>query len=78
MKQGKEFSSMLLWRDELRGNYGPGVSRPREGDVTRLFTLLVRQSNARPMKVTLPARNKTEAMRYGRNRWPGAQVEVAA
>lgn len=69
---------MLLWRDEERGNYGPGISRPREGDVTKLFTLQVIQGGNRPMKVTLPARNKTEAVRFARNRWPGAQVEVAA
>jgi hypothetical protein len=73
-----DFPVLLLWREEApKGSFGPGVSRAREGDQTKPFTLQVVQGNARPMKVTLQARNKTEAMRFARNRWPDARVEAA-
>lgn len=75
---GKDFTALMLWEDGLHGSYGPGVSRAREGEKTKPFTLLVRQSTARPMKVTLQAKNKTDAVKFARNRWPGAAVEVAA
>ena len=75
---GKDFSSLMLWNDERMGSYGPGVSRARDGERTKPFTVLVRQGAARPMRLTLQAKNKTDAMRFARNRWPGAAVEVAA
>lgn len=74
---GKDFSSLMLWNDERMGSYGPGVSRAREGEKTKPFTVVVRQNAGRPMKVTLQARNQTDALKFARNRWPGAAVEVA-
>jgi hypothetical protein len=74
----KDFSVMLLWRDEApKGSFGPGVSRAREGERTKPFAVIVRQGNARPMKVTMPAPNKRAALRYASARWPGAVVEAA-
>lgn len=73
----KDFSSMLLWDEGARGSFGPGVSRPREGENTRQFTVVVRQQQARPMKVVLAAASKRKAVQYAKNRWPGAQVEAA-
>lgn len=75
---GKDFTALMLWDDERRGKYGPGVSRAQDGEKTKPFTVLVRQNTARPMKVTLQAKNKTDAVKFARNRWPGAAVEVAA
>ena len=73
-----DFGVVLLWREEEpRGNFGPGISRPREGERTKPFAVRVKQANARPMKVTLHAANKTTALRYAKNRWPGAAVEAA-
>lgn len=76
--KASDFGVVLLWQEETpRGSFGPGISRPREGERTKPFTIQVKENNARPMKVTLHAANKTTALRYARNRWPGAQVEAA-
>lgn len=72
-----DFPSMLLWEDETRGSFGPGISRPAAPERAKRFTLVVRQQAARPMKVTLLAENKKLALRYATNRWPGAAVEAA-
>lgn len=72
------FASLTVWDDSIRGSYGPGVSHAREGERTRPITVLVRQQAARPMRVTLQAKTKADAIKFARNRWPGAAVEVAA
>lgn len=66
----------LQWSVPERGNHGDGVSRPKPNEATRPYTLIVRQGNARPMKVTYQAPSKRAAIRYAKNRWPGAEVEV--
>ena len=68
---------VLQWDEPLHGKFGDGVSRPRQGQKTRPYTLLVRQRENRPMRVTLPAPSRQAALRYARNRWPEAEVEVA-
>lgn len=68
----------LQWSIPEHGKLGDGVSRPRSGEKTRPYTLMVKLPNARPLKVTLPAPSKRAAIRYARNRWPGSDVEVAA
>ena len=74
---GKEWNPVLPWRDEEpQARYGPGVSRAREGQRTRPYLLLVRSGGAPAMRVTLQAPSKRDAIRYGKNRWPGAAVEV--
>ncbi len=78
MKSKSDFSVVLTWREDgPRGSFGPGVSRPRDGERTKPFTLRVMQGNALPMKVTLHASNKRTAIKYAKNRWPGAAVEAA-
>lgn len=66
--------------EELAGplpTLGPGISRPREGERTKKFTVLVRFSREKPMRVVLRAPNKNAAKRYARSRWPHAiDVEV--
>lgn len=75
---GKEWNPVLLWREEHQeaARLGPGVSRPREGQRTKPFKLLVRTGCSAPMTVVLQAPNKRDAIRYGKARWPGAAVEV--
>lgn len=73
----KDFSAVLLWEDESRGSFGPGISRPKEGESTRQFTVVVKQQQARPMKVVLRAPSKRKAVQYAQARWPGAAVEAA-
>lgn len=65
------------WEEPIRGSFGPGISRPKVAGRARKFTVVVRQQCARPMKVTLLAENKTLALRYAKNRWPGAAVQAA-
>lgn len=76
--KASDFGVVLLWHEDApKGSFGPGISRPREGERTKPFAVIVKQGNARPMKVTLHAATKREALRYAKNRWPGAAVEAA-
>jgi hypothetical protein len=72
-----DWNPVLLWSEEpTPARYGPGISRPRDGQRTRAFKILVRNGNAQPMRVTFQAPTKRDALRYAQNRWPGAAVEV--
>jgi hypothetical protein len=74
---GKEWNPVLLWSEEpTPARYGPGISRPRDGQRAKPYKLLVRTANAAPMRVTLAAPTKRDAIRFAQNRWPGAAVEV--
>lgn len=78
MEKKPDFGALLLWQEDApKGSFGPGISRAREGERTKQFTLRVRQGVAQPMKVTLHAANKKDAVKFARNRWPGATVEAA-
>jgi len=68
----------LHWETNTQAKLGEGVSRPRPKDRTRPYTLMVRHHNEQRMKVTLQAPSKRDALRYAQNRWPNAEVEVAA
>lgn len=69
---------VLHWRIPEKGRYGDGISRPREGDRTRWYTLRVALPGCLPMKVTLAAPSRRAALRYASNRWPDGVAEVAA
>jgi hypothetical protein len=74
-----DWNPVLLWQEEpTPAKHGPGISRPRDGQQTRPYRLLVRSGNAPAMRVTLQAPTKRDALRYGKNRWPDAAVEVLA
>jgi hypothetical protein len=76
MKQ--EFGPVTFqWQEHQPGAYGPGVSRAADLGKAKKFTLLVKQQAAKPMKLVLFAENQKLALKYARNRWPGAAVEVA-
>ena len=66
----------FLDADGPRPNLGDGISRARADDVTKPFKLLVRFSNAAPMTATINAVSGREALKYARNRWPGAACEL--
>lgn len=67
----------MLWQEPpTPARYGPGVSRPRDGERTRPFKLLVRRGSEPAMRMTLAAPSRRDAIRYALNRWPGAAVEV--
>ena len=73
-----DWNPVLLWRDDRQeaAKHGPGISRPRDGERTKPFKLLVRAERAPAMRVTLAAPTKRDAIRFAQNRWPGAAVEV--
>lgn len=78
MEKKPDFGVLLLWQEDApKGSFGPGISRAREGERTKPYAVVVRQGSAQPMKVTLQAATKREAVRYAKNRWPGAAVEAA-
>jgi hypothetical protein len=70
---------VLHFRDDTPpANLGEGVSRPKRGDSVKEFTVRVRFPNAAPMKATLKARNKREALKFAGNRWPHSTCELEA
>ncbi len=65
------------WDDKHpQAQYGDDISHPRKGSKTKLYKLLVRNSQMAAMKVELKAETKQDAVRYGKARWPGAAIEV--
>lgn len=71
-------NAVLQWRltEHEQANIGEGVSRPRAGQRTRMYRVLVRFVNAKPMTAILPAPSKRDALKYAKNRWPMAACEV--
>lgn len=66
------------WSEELPSSqHGEGVSRPRSGNQTREFRVLVFKPNAQPLTWITRAESKRHAIRYAQARWPDAEVEVA-
>lgn len=72
-----DFAVVLTWFNVEQPNLGEGISRPHRDQRTRPYRLRVRRPNEQPMLITLPAPNQREALRYAKNRWPSATVEVA-
>lgn len=71
-------NAVLQWRlpEHEQANIGDGVSRPKAGQKTRMYRVLVRFVNAKPMTAILPAPSKRDALKYAKNRWPTAACEV--
>lgn len=55
---------------------GPGQSRPKPKERTRLYRLHVQQPNAPRMTITIPAPTRGKAILYCKNRWPDCTAEV--
>ena len=71
--------ALFQWRtDEAEiGNYGEGVSRPRQNARVRDYKVIIYPQGARPITWYTRAESKRHAERYARNRWPdAAAVEV--
>ena len=67
----------LQWDDNHPlAQYGDGISHPKKGARTKLFKLLVRNSQMSAMKVELKAESKRDAIRYATARWPGAVIDA--
>ena len=76
----KTTGAMLPWQwsEELpTSQHGEGVSRPRSGNQTREFRVLVFKPGSQPLTWITRAESKRHAIRYAQARWPGAEVEVA-
>lgn len=65
-------NAVLHWKDPNPPVIGAGVSRPKEGQQTRDYTLMVWFAGTKPMRVVLPAPSGREARKYASNRWPSA------
>jgi len=68
--------STLPIEDENNPILGPGQSRPKPGQQVKEFTVLVRRQGFSPMRWTIKAPNKKDAVMYATNRWPGSQAEI--
>ena len=68
--------ALLMWREDNQGRHGEGISRPLPKAKTKLYTLIVYKSGARPMTMTMRAESKAAAITYAQNRWPNATVEA--
>lgn len=68
--------STLPIDDENNPILGPGQSRPKTGERTREFTVMVRRPGFTPMKWTTRAPSQKDALMYATNRWPGSKAEI--
>ena len=72
--------SMLPWQwaeDAPTSQHGEGISRPRPGNRTREFRVIVFKPGSQPLTWITKAETRRHAIRYAEARWPGAAVEVA-
>lgn len=66
----------LMWQ-EGEPNLGEGISRAKPKARTKLFALLVTFTQTKPMRMTIRAETKRHAIKYAKNRWPNATIEVS-
>jgi hypothetical protein len=67
---------ILSWADEVHGNYGPGVSRPKDGERTKEFRIRVVIPGSKPLTWITQAPSQKEALKYAKNRWPLATCSI--
>lgn len=70
------FALHTTWGEGEQGNYGPGVSRPKEGQQTKEFRVLVALHGAKPLTWITQAPSQKEALKYAKNRWPLATCSI--
>lgn len=56
--------------------FGDGISHPKKGAKTKLYSLYVREGACKPMKVQLKAESQRTALRYAKARWPDAFIQI--
>jgi hypothetical protein len=64
------FSLHTTWAEDEQGSYGPGVSRPKDGEQTKEFRVLVKLPGAKPLTWITRAPSQREALKYAKARWP--------
>lgn len=62
---------MLTWQDETQPVFGEGLSRT-SNPAAKLWQVSVRFAAGPPMKTTVLALNKSEALKFSKNRHPNA------
>jgi hypothetical protein len=67
---------ILSWADEAQGSYGPGVSRPRDGERTKEYRIRVVIPGAKPLTWITRAPSVRHALKYAKARWPLAHAEI--
>lgn len=73
MTPRKPFSNAVLhWDDAPQPAIGAGISRAKDGERTREYTLMVWFDKTKPMRVVLFAPTGRKAVEYAKNRWPSA------
>ena len=55
---------------------GPGVTRADKRARTKLYKVKIIMDGYRSMTLSFHAESKAKAVKYAKNRWPSAQVEV--
>lgn len=68
----KGFSVVLGWEEDDRPVLGEGLSRTSKPG-SRLWDVEVVLANSRPMRTTVRAMSKAEAIKFSRNRYPSAK-----
>jgi hypothetical protein len=69
--------SPLMWDDNAESRIGPGISRARDGEKTRSFTVLVSIPGTRPMRWKIKAATAAKAKQYAMARWPTCTATIA-
>lgn len=70
------FVMHVTWGDDDQGTYGPGVSRPKDGEKTKEFRVLVKLPGAKPLTWITRAPSQRDALKYAKARWPLAVSTV--
>ena len=75
----RDFSVLIPWREDesKTPTLGDGLSRPKPGDRTKEFTVLVHIKGSKPMKWITRAPSGKTALTYAKNRWPHADVSLS-
>jgi hypothetical protein len=70
------FALHTTWSDEDQGKYGPGVSRPRDGERTKEYRIRVVIPGSKPLTWITRAPSVRHALKYAKARWPLAHAEI--
>jgi len=68
----KGFSVVFGWEEEDRPNLGEGISRTSKAG-SKLWDVVVVLNTSGPMRTTVRAMSKAEAIKFSRNRYPSAK-----
>jgi hypothetical protein len=69
--------SPLSWDDNREARIGAGISRPRDGERTRTYTVLVSIPGTTTMRWKVKAATAAKAKQYAMARWPTCTAIVS-